>query len=53
MNKSTKGQGFFILLIICVLIGLGLTLANQNNAENYTYQDYLEYWPYMSRERWD
>ena len=42
MNKSTKGQGFFILLIICVLIGLGLTLANQNNAENYTYRDYLE-----------
>jgi len=42
LNKSTKGQGFFILLIICVLIGLGLTLANQNNAENYTYRDYLE-----------
>ena len=42
MNKSTKGQGFFILLIICVLIGLGLTLANQNKAESYTYQDYLE-----------
>jgi len=42
LNKSTKGQGFFILLIICVLIGLGLTLANQNKAESYTYQDYLE-----------
>ena len=42
MNKTIKGQGFFILLIICVLIGLGLTLTNQNNAGTYTYQDYLE-----------
>ena len=42
MNKSSKGQGFFILLIICVLLGLGLTLTNQSNAGNYTYQDYLE-----------
>ncbi|MBP3578516.1 MAG: ATP-dependent zinc metalloprotease FtsH [Lachnospiraceae bacterium] len=42
MNKSSKGQGFFILLIICVLLGLGLTLTHQTNAVNYTYQDYLE-----------
>ena len=42
MNKSSKGQGFFILLIICVLLGLGLTLTGQPNAGNYTYQDYLE-----------
>ncbi len=42
MNKSSKGQGFFILLIICVLIGLGLTLNSQSNTENYTYRDYLE-----------
>ena len=42
MNRSSKGQGFFILLIICVLLGLGLTLTHQTNAVNYTYQDYLE-----------
>ena len=42
MNKSSKGQGFFILLIICVLIGLGLTLSNQSQQVNYTYRDYLE-----------
>ena len=42
MNKSSKGQGFFILLIICVLIGLGLTLSNQSRQVNYTYRDYLE-----------
>ena len=42
MNKSSKGQGFFILLIICVLIGLGLTLNSQSNAASYTYQNYLE-----------
>jgi len=42
LNKSSKGQGFFILLIICVLLGLGLTLTSQSNAGNYTYQDYLE-----------
>ena len=42
MNKNSKGQGFFILLIICVLLGLGLTLTTQNNTENYTYQEYLE-----------
>ena len=42
MNKSSKGQGFFILLIICVLLGLGLTLTHQTNAVNYKYQDYLE-----------
>ena len=42
MNKSSKGQGFFILLIICVLLGLGLTLTNQKNTGNYTYQEYLE-----------
>ncbi len=42
MNKSSKGQGFFILLIICVLLGLGLTLTSQTNAGNYTYQNYLE-----------
>jgi len=40
LNKSSKGQGFFILLIICVLLGLGLTLTSQTNAGNYTYQDY-------------
>ena len=42
MNKSSKGQGFFILLIICVLIGLGLTLNSQSKVVNYTYRDYLE-----------
>jgi len=42
LNKSSKGQGFFILLIICVLVGLGLTLTSQTNAVNYTYQEYLE-----------
>jgi len=42
LNRSSKGQGFFILLIICVLLGLGLTLTHQTNAVNYTYQDYLE-----------
>ncbi len=42
MNKSSKGQGFFILLIICVLVGLGLTLATPTNTASYTYQDYLE-----------
>jgi len=42
LNKSSKGQGFFILLIICVLIGLGLTLSNQSQQVNYTYRDYLE-----------
>ena len=42
MNKSSKGQGFFILLILCVLIGLGLTLSSQSKAANYTYRDYLE-----------
>ncbi len=42
MNKSSKGQGFFILLIICVLIGLGLTLNSQSKVINYTYQNYLE-----------
>ena len=42
MNKNSKGQGFFILLIICVLLGLGLTLTTQNNTENYTYQEYLK-----------
>ena len=41
MNKSSKGQGFFILLIICVLIGLGLTLTSRTNGVSYTYQDYL------------
>ena len=42
MNKSSKGQGFFILLVVCVLLGLGLTLTTQSNVGNYTYQDYLE-----------
>ena len=42
MNKGSKGQGFFILLIICVLVGLGLTLTSQTGNANYTYQDYLE-----------
>ncbi len=42
MNKSSKGQGFFILLIICVLVGLGLTLTTQPSTASYTYQDYLE-----------
>ncbi|MBP3579604.1 MAG: ATP-dependent zinc metalloprotease FtsH [Lachnospiraceae bacterium] len=42
MNKTSKGHGFFIALLICVLIGLGLTLTTQSNAENYTYQNYLE-----------
>jgi len=42
LNKNSKGQGFFILLIICVLLGLGLTLTTQNNTENYTYQEYLK-----------
>ena len=42
MNKSSKGQGFFILLVICVLLGLGLTLNTQTKTANYTYQDYLE-----------
>ncbi len=42
MNKSSKGQGFFILLIICVLLGLGLTLTTQTTAANYTYQEYLK-----------
>ena len=42
MNKTSKGQGFFILLIICVLLGLGLTLTSQSNTETYSYQDYLE-----------
>lgn len=42
MNKSSKGQGFFILLIICVLIGLGLTLSNQSQGVNYTYRNYLD-----------
>ena len=42
MNKSSKGQGFFILLVLAVLIGLGLTLTTQTNASNYTYQNYLQ-----------
>lgn len=42
MNKSSKGQGFFVLLVICVLLGLGLTLTTQSNTSNYTYQNYLE-----------
>ena len=42
MNKSSKGQGFFILLVICVLLGLGLTLNTQTKTANYTYQEYLE-----------
>ncbi len=42
MNKTSKGQGFFILLVICVLVGLGLTLTTQTNAGSYTYQNYLE-----------
>lgn len=42
MGKSLKGQGFFILLILCVLVGLWLTSSNQTNAASYTYQDYLE-----------
>ncbi len=42
MGKSLKGQGFFILLILCVLAGLWLTSSNQTNAASYTYQDYLE-----------
>ena len=41
MNKASKGQGFFVLLIICVLLGLGLTLLTGNNAGGYTYQNYL------------
>ena len=42
MNRSSKGQGFFVLLVICVLLGLGLTLTTQSNVSNYTYQNYLE-----------
>jgi len=42
LNKSSKGQGFFILLVLAVLIGLGLTLTTQTNASNYTYQNYLQ-----------
>jgi len=42
LNKNVKGQGFFILLVICVLLGLGLTLTSQSNTATYTYQDYLE-----------
>ena len=42
MNKSSKGQGFFILLILCVLIGLGLTLSSRSNMASYTYRDYME-----------
>ena len=42
MNKTSKGHGFFILLLICVLLGLGLTLTSQNNAGSYTYQDYIK-----------
>ena len=42
MNKTSKGHGFFIALLICVLIGLGLTLTTRTNAENYTYQEYLK-----------
>ena len=42
MNKSSKGQGFFILLVVCVLLGLGLTLTTQSNVGNYTYRNYLE-----------
>ena len=42
MSKSSKAQGLFILLILCVLIGLGLTLSSQSQQVNYTYRDYLE-----------
>lgn len=42
MGKSLKGQGFFILLILCVLAGLWLSSSSQTNAASYTYQDYLE-----------
>ena len=42
MNKSMKGQGFYILLILAVLIGIGLTLTSQTKAGSYTYQDYLK-----------
>ncbi len=42
MNKTSKGHGFFIALLICVLIGLGLTLATQTKSENYTYQEYIK-----------
>lgn len=42
MGKSLKGQGFFILLILCILAGLWLSSSSQTNAASYTYQDYLE-----------
>lgn len=42
MGKLLKGQGFFILLILCVLAGLWITSASQSNTTSYTYQDYLE-----------
>ena len=42
MNKTSKGQGFFILLVICVLLGLGLTLTTRSSAGGYTYQNYLQ-----------
>lgn len=42
MNKSSRGQGFFIALIICVLLGLGLTLTTQTTGDSYTYQNYLD-----------
>lgn len=42
MNKNSKGHGFFILLVICVLLGLALTLTNQSNRTNYSYQNYLK-----------
>jgi len=42
LNKKSKGQGFFVLLVICVLLGIGLTLTNRSNTATYTYQEYLE-----------